>query len=97
MKTDMVVRADVLDELESEGLHAARIGVGVQDGVVTLTGEVETYGVKADAERAALRVSGVKVVADELHVRLVAPDVRSDADIARAAAVAPARRRAWCG
>lgn len=89
MKTDMVVRGDVLDELEWEpGVHAARIGVTVQDGVVTLTGEVETYGEKSDAERAALRVAGVKAVADELQVRLATQHVRSDADIARAAATA---------
>lgn len=89
MKTDMVVRGDVLDELEWEpGVNAARIGVAVQEGVVTLTGEVETYGEKADAERAALRVAGVKAVADELQVRLGALHVRSDADIARAVAAA---------
>jgi osmotically-inducible protein OsmY len=76
----------VLEELEWEpGIHAARIGAAVMDGVVTLTGEVNSYHEKVEAERAALRVAGVRALASELEVRLPGSSQRSDADIARAA------------
>ncbi len=88
MKTDAELQQDVMSELKWEPtiIKAAEIGVGVTDGVVTLSGYVDTYGEKWSAERAAARVFGVKAVADELQVSL--PDVfqRPDEDIAQAAA-----------
>ena len=65
---------------------AAAIGVRVKDGVVTLSGNVESYSEKLAAERAALRVAGVKAVANELEVRLPSSSERTDEDIAKAAA-----------
>jgi osmotically-inducible protein OsmY len=86
MKTDMVLKGEVLDELEWEpSINATRIGVAVKDGVVTLTGEVESYHEKLEAERAALRVAGVKGIASEIEIHLPGTSHRSDADIARAA------------
>jgi osmotically-inducible protein OsmY len=61
-----------------------RIGVGVMDGIVTLNGEVSSFGEKWRAERAAERVAGVRGIANELEVKLLSE--RSDADIAKAAA-----------
>ena len=85
MKTDIALQGDVLDELDWEpGINAARIGVAVNGGVVTLSGEVESYYEKVDAERATLRVAGVKAVADELTIRLPGVSMRSDADLALA-------------
>ena len=76
----------MLEELEWEpGIKAAGIGVAVKDGVVTLSGEVESYHEKVEAERAALRVAGVKGMASEIEVHLPGTRQRSDADIARAA------------
>ncbi len=43
--------------------HATKIGVGVKDGVVTLSGFVNSYFEKWAAERAAKRVYGVKALA----------------------------------
>lgn len=64
-------------------LDATLVGVSAQDGIVTLSGFVDTYGAKLAAERAARRVYGVKAVANELEVRLAAeridPDVAKDA------------------
>jgi osmotically-inducible protein OsmY len=58
MKTDMEIRRDVEAELAWEpSIDAARIGVAVTKGVVTLTGEVDSYAQKYKAERAAERVS----------------------------------------
>jgi osmotically-inducible protein OsmY len=62
---------------------ASLVGVSAQDGVITLTGYVNTYAAKLSAERAARRVYGVKAVANELEVRLTAeridPDIAKDA------------------
>jgi osmotically-inducible protein OsmY len=84
MKPDIVVKEQVLEELEWEpGIKAAGIGVTVKDGVVTLSGEVESYHEKVEAERAALRVGGVKGIASGIEVQLPGTSQRSDSDIAR--------------
>jgi osmotically-inducible protein OsmY len=62
-------------------LKAAEIGVGVKDGVVTLSGYVDSYVKKLAAERAAARVFGVRVVAEEIQVRLPGSLKCSDEDI----------------
>jgi osmotically-inducible protein OsmY len=87
--TDEDVRREVLAELEWEaGVTPNDIGVDVNEGLVTLTGSVESFGMKWAAERAALRVKGVKAVANEIEVRLPGGDERTDADIAAAVASA---------
>lgn len=86
MKTDQQLQQDVSQELRWEPVvQAAQIGVQVQDGVVTLDGQVGSYAEKWHAELAAQRVHGVKAVAVEIDVRLPAGGQRTDADIARAA------------
>jgi osmotically-inducible protein OsmY len=85
MKTDNQLQQDVSAELKWEpSIHAARIGVEVKDGVVTLAGEVDSYAEKWNAERAALRVGGVKAMATELKVHLTGLSKRTDADIGQA-------------
>jgi len=87
MKTDAELQQDVMNELKWEpSIKAAEIGVAVKDGVVTLSGYVDTYGEKWAAHRTAVRVFGVKTVAEELKVRLPDPFQRPDEDIAQAAA-----------
>ncbi len=89
MKTDTQLQQDVMYELKWEpSVKAAEIGVSAKDGVVTLTGYVDSYFRKWAAERAAARVFGVKAVAEEIQVRLPGSLKRSDEDIARAAAYA---------
>ncbi len=84
MKTDIQLQQDVMAELQWEpSIHAAKIGVEVTDGVVTLSGEVATYAEKCEAERAAQCVFGVKALAVNLRVQLAALGERSDVDIAR--------------
>ena len=83
MKTDTELQQDVMNELKWEPtLKAAEIGVGVKDGVVTLSGYVDSYVKKLAAERAAARVFGVRAVAEEIQVRLPGSLKRSDEDIA---------------
>jgi osmotically-inducible protein OsmY len=64
------------------------IGVSVDHGVVTLRGDVTSYTAKSAAERVTLRVYGVKAVANELNVRLIRGDERTDTEIAQAAIAA---------
>jgi osmotically-inducible protein OsmY len=83
MKTDSELQRDVLDELKWEpSINAARIGVSVKDGIVTLSGHVDSYWERFMAERAAKRVRGVKAIVNELEVVLPGISRRSDEDIA---------------
>jgi osmotically-inducible protein OsmY len=85
MKTDSELRREVERELEWEpSVDERRIGVSVMDGIVTLTGEVSSFGEKWRAERAVERVAGVRGIANDLEVKLLSE--RSDVDIAKAAA-----------
>ena len=86
MKTDKQLKDDVEAELEWEpSIDAAHVGVAAKDGVVTLTGHLNTFAEKAAIERVAARVAGVRAVAVELDVKVAAEHVRSDTEIAEAA------------
>jgi osmotically-inducible protein OsmY len=86
MKTDAELQQHVMDELKWEPtIHAAEIGVAVKDGVVTLSGSVDSYGKKWAADRAAKRVYGVKAVTEEIKVTLAGSYKRADKDIAKSA------------
>lgn len=89
MKTDLQVQKDVMVELQWEPyLRASEIGVTVKDGVVTLSGVVDSFPKKLVAEKAAARVAGVKAVAEEIRVGLPAQTAATDAEIAHAAVLA---------
>lgn len=89
MKTDTQLKTDVTRELEWDpSINAAHVGVTAKDGVVTLTGHLETYAEKFAIERAVQRVEGVKAVALELDVKLAPGHLRSDSEIAEAAEAA---------
>jgi osmotically-inducible protein OsmY len=86
LKTDAQLQRDVMDELKWEPtIRAAEIGVAVKDGVVTLSGNVDSYGKKWFADRAAKRVFGVKAVTEEIKVTLAEPHKRADKDMAQTA------------
>lgn len=86
MKTDAELRSDVMDELDWDpSINATAIGVIVKDGVVTLTGHLNTFSEKYAVERAVRRVFGVKAIAMELDVKLSSAHKRGDSDIAAAA------------
>lgn len=86
MKTDAQLQTDVLAELHWDpSINAAQIGVEVNNGVVTLSGEVSTFAEKWELERIAQRVAGVLALAIDIDVMLPGLSHRSDADIARAA------------
>jgi osmotically-inducible protein OsmY len=93
MKTNEQLQRDVMDALRWEPiLNATDIGVAARDGVITLTGYVDSYPKKLAAERAAKDVYGVKAVAEEIEVRLGTSSQKSDTELATAAATAIK----WC-
>ena len=86
-KSDAQLKTDVLAELEYEpSVKVSDIGVLVKDGAVTLNGYATSYGEKWDAVRVAKRVAGVKAIADDIQVKLPDSRLRTDGDIAAAAA-----------
>jgi len=83
MKTDSQIQKDVIDQLGWEPiLHASEIGVAVKEGVVTLSGRVDTFSKKIVAEKAAKKVSGVKAIAVDLEVGVSPLFKKSDTEIA---------------
>jgi len=87
MKTDADIRRDVELELQWEpSVDDRQIGVIVNNGIVTLTGEVPHYSGRWAAEDVAKRVNGVRAIANELKVSMPLSGVRTDTDIAEAAA-----------
>jgi len=64
-------------------VDASQIGVAAEDGIVTLTGYVESLREAVAAERAVKRVEGVRSIANDLRVKAHAE--RTDTDIAREA------------
>jgi osmotically-inducible protein OsmY len=92
MKTDVELKQDVITELNWEptvigGVIAAsnnpRIDVAVMNGVVTLSGEVDSYAKKWAANQTARRVVGVKEVVDNIKVKLPGSFKLADEEIGR--------------
>ena len=89
MKSDVQLKSDVARELSWDpSVNATNVGVAVKNGVVTLTGHLETYAEKFAIERAVQRVQGVQALAVELDVKLAPGHKRSDSEIAEAAEAA---------
>ncbi|MFC3994222.1 BON domain-containing protein [Actinoplanes siamensis] len=83
---DEDIRREVLTELKFDAeVGQSEIGVVVDDRVVTLSGWVDSLPRRWAVERAALRVRGVKAVANEIEVRVPAGDRQTDAGIAASA------------
>jgi len=83
MKTNEELQRKVIEAINWEPLlSAAEIGVAAFDGIVTLTGSVNSYAKKEEAERAAKNVSGVKVVVEKIEVVLNDKTQKSDNEIA---------------
>src|SRR5579871_5780056 len=79
MSKDAHLQLEVIAELNWEpSVRAAHIGVAASAGVITLTGEVESYSEKHAAETAARRVKGVVGVAQEIKVQLPFERERGD-------------------
>jgi osmotically-inducible protein OsmY len=83
---DKMVHGNVLDELAFDPrIRHEEIGIVVKDGVVTLSGAIDSNAGRAAAAKAAERVAGVRAVANELQVRLPKNHERNDTEIAHSA------------
>jgi osmotically-inducible protein OsmY len=84
-RTDEDIQRDVLDELAWDTrVRPNEVGVSVKDGIVTLTGWIDSYSKKLAAEAAAHRVYGVKAVVNDIEVSIPGYAERTDADLAAA-------------
>lgn len=87
MKTNEELRQDVMDEIKwNPQLRevSTQIGVSAKDGVITLSGLVDTYSKKLEAEKTAQSVAGVRVVATDLEVKVGRLGVKTDTEVAEA-------------
>jgi osmotically-inducible protein OsmY len=86
MKTDLEIQKDVIDQLKWEPfLNASEIGVAVKNGIVTLSGRVDSYSKKVLAEKTTKKVGGVKAIAEDIQVGVSPTYKKSDSEIAEAA------------
>lgn len=87
-RPDTDLKRSIIEELEwTPNVDPTHIGVAVNAGMVTLSGEVSSYPEKIAAEKAAMRVFGVTGIAQEITVRS-AFGSGNDTDMARDAAQA---------
>jgi osmotically-inducible protein OsmY len=87
--TEKELKQQVQNALDWDpSLDASDIGISVDEGVVTLRGNVGSYAEKVAAERVALHVFGVRGLANDLVVHLPSASERTDTEIAQAALTA---------
>lgn len=83
MKNNAELQTDVQNAIKWEPLlNAAEIGVTVKDGVVSLTGIVDSYAKKMEAENAAKKVIGVQAIVEKIEVRFPGAWKKTNAEIA---------------
>jgi osmotically-inducible protein OsmY len=83
MKHDLEIQQDVINHLKWDPfINSANIGVTVKDGVVTLSGQVDSYAQKIEAEKTARKVRGVRVIAEDIQVGLSPSYKKTDQEIA---------------
>ncbi|MBU4556969.1 MAG: BON domain-containing protein [Actinobacteria bacterium] len=84
IRSDHDLQVAVQDELDwTPDVDAVEIGVSVNDGAVTLSGEVKDYSERLAATRATLRVRGVSTVVDNIAVHPTSRSLVSETDIAK--------------
>ena len=85
MRSDYEIKEDVLAQLLWErNITETEIGIIVENGVVTLSGVVDSYTKKLAAEKAAKKVDGVKAVALDIEVKYGTDYKKTDKEIAKA-------------
>ena len=83
MKTNEELQKDVQDAIKWQPLlKAAEIGVTAKNGVVSLTGNVNSFTKKIEAEKAAKSVIGVRAVVEDIHVKFSTSLDKNDEDLA---------------
>jgi osmotically-inducible protein OsmY len=83
MKTNQELQTDVENAIKWEPLlNPAEIGVTAKDGVVSLSGVVDSYAKKLEAENAAKKVIGVKALVEKIEVKFPSAWTKTNAEIA---------------
>jgi osmotically-inducible protein OsmY len=84
MKTNEELQKDVQDAIKWEPLlNAAEIGVTAKNGIITLTGTVDSYTKKSEAEDASKNVAGVKAVVEKIEIKFGSTWQKDDNEIAK--------------
>jgi osmotically-inducible protein OsmY len=83
MKSNAELQQDVQNAIKWQPLlNAAEIGVTAKDGVVSLTGVVDTYAKKIEAEDAAKNVAGVSALVEKIEIKYPSSYTKTNAEIA---------------
>jgi osmotically-inducible protein OsmY len=89
MKSNSELQRDVQNAIKWEPLlHSAEIGVTAKDGVVSLTGDVDNYAKKMEAENAAKKVIGVKALVENIEVKFPNTLIKTNVEIANEVLIA---------
>lgn len=84
MKNNSELQKDVQNAIRWEpSIQAAEIGVTAKDGVVTLSGTVDSYSKKINIERAVKDVIGVKAIAEDITIDYGISFKKNDTEIAQ--------------
>lgn len=87
MEKDHELQRNIMDEIRFDpflSMIAPSIGVTVREGIVTLSGKVDSFMQKHAVEDAAKRVKGVSFVAVDVEVKPGTREKRDDTAIAKA-------------
>jgi osmotically-inducible protein OsmY len=72
MDTDAQLFHDIVNEFKNSPLlHYAQLDLGVQNGVVTISGRVNSFAERKAVERAAKRVTGIKTLVLEIQAAAI--------------------------
>lgn len=70
MKNDLEIQKDFIDHLKWEAfIDSSRLGVSVNNGIVTLRGQVLSFAEKENAENVAWSAPGVQMVNNMLEIK----------------------------
>ncbi|MFL5753422.1 MAG: BON domain-containing protein [Bacteroidia bacterium] len=84
MRKDLETQKNVLEELRNTPtINANEIGIAVKQGIVTLSGTVDSYSKKVRVEKAVRNVSGVRGIAEDIRVKIADGNLKDDSEIAR--------------
>jgi len=85
LATDSEIKKAVLEELRWDTrVDETEVGVEVDDGIVTLSGTVDSWAKRLAAQEAAHRVNRVRDVANELVIKVPGIGKRTDTEVAKA-------------
>lgn len=84
-KTNSQIQKDVIEELRWDTrVDETDVGVEVDEGIVTLTGTVNSWAKKLAAQEAAHRVNQVRDVANNIEIKVPGLGRRTDTELAKA-------------